>query len=243
MAITINGSANTVAGVAAGGINDNVVDNGTMADDAIGVAELSATGTASSSTFLRGDNAWAAPGGGDLKLDTVQTKDCFSGEANHDDQHLVFNVGADCVEWWLSLKMLSCGANDQIQLTLGHSSITYSDSYLGGSAMLYGTGGTGYAGHDLDSTVAQLNKDWHSNGNKFVGIIRGVRSHSTGSGAYHVWQIESQLVAKDGNGMNWTSFSCQLSNADNPLTAVRLSSEGGTGFDNGTVRYGGILKV
>ena len=61
MAITINGSANTVAGVAAGGINDNVVDNGTMADDAIGVAELSATGTASSSTYLRGDNAWATP--------------------------------------------------------------------------------------------------------------------------------------------------------------------------------------
>ena len=60
MAITINGSANTVAGVAAGGINDNVVDNGTMADDAIGVAELSATGTASSSTYLRGDNAWTA---------------------------------------------------------------------------------------------------------------------------------------------------------------------------------------
>ena len=39
MAITINGTANTVAGVAAGGINDNVVDNGTMADDAIGIAE------------------------------------------------------------------------------------------------------------------------------------------------------------------------------------------------------------
>ena len=251
MAITINGTANTVAGLAVGGLPDgstdadalasNAVTNVKVADDAIGVAELSATGTASNTTFLRGDNAWAAPGGGDLKLDTVQTKDCFSGEANHDDQHLVFNVGADCVEWWLSLKMLSCGANDQIQLTLGHSSITYSDSYLGGSAMLYGTGGTGYAGHDLDSTVAQLNKDWHSNGNKFVGIIRGVRSHSTG--AYHVWQIESQLVAKDGNGMNWTSFSCQLSHADNPLTAVRLSSEGGTGFDNGTVRYGGILKV
>ena len=65
MAITINGTANTVAGVAAGGINDNVVDNGTMADDAIGVAELSATGTASSSTFLRGDNAWATPVAGD----------------------------------------------------------------------------------------------------------------------------------------------------------------------------------
>ena len=34
------------------------IDNEHLADDAVGVAELSATGTASSSTFLRGDNSW-----------------------------------------------------------------------------------------------------------------------------------------------------------------------------------------
>jgi len=37
----------------------NSVTNVKVADDAIGVAELSATGTASSSTYLRGDNSWA----------------------------------------------------------------------------------------------------------------------------------------------------------------------------------------
>ena len=52
MAITIDGSANTVAGLAAGG----------LPDDSINIADLSATGTASSSTFLRGDNAWSAIG-------------------------------------------------------------------------------------------------------------------------------------------------------------------------------------
>jgi hypothetical protein len=76
MAITINGTANTIANIAAGGLNDNVVDNGTMANNAIDSAELvagavdlshlSATGTASATTFLRGDNAWAAAGGGKL---------------------------------------------------------------------------------------------------------------------------------------------------------------------------------
>jgi len=39
---------------------DASIDNAHLADDAVGVDELSATGTASSSTFLRGDNAWAA---------------------------------------------------------------------------------------------------------------------------------------------------------------------------------------
>ena len=53
-----SGTVNTATAVSAGGVN-----NAAMADDAIGIAELSATGTASSSTFLRGDNAWAAPAG------------------------------------------------------------------------------------------------------------------------------------------------------------------------------------
>jgi len=82
MAIVINGSG-TITGISVGGLPDDIVDSGMMADnsidsdtyvdasidnahladDAVGVAELSATGTASSSTFLRGDNAWAAAGG------------------------------------------------------------------------------------------------------------------------------------------------------------------------------------
>ena len=38
----------------------NAVGNAEMADDAIGINELSATGTASATTYLRGDNAWTA---------------------------------------------------------------------------------------------------------------------------------------------------------------------------------------
>ena len=37
----------------------------TIATDAVDIAMLSATGTADATTFLRGDNAWAAPAGGD----------------------------------------------------------------------------------------------------------------------------------------------------------------------------------
>jgi hypothetical protein len=67
MATTINGSTG------ASQIQDNTVSNAKVVDDAIGIAELSATGTASSSTFLRGDNAWAAAGGGMTLLDTLTT--------------------------------------------------------------------------------------------------------------------------------------------------------------------------
>ncbi len=52
----------------------NAVTNAKMADDAIGLAELSATGTASSSTFLRGDNAWATVAGFDVTSITGATE-------------------------------------------------------------------------------------------------------------------------------------------------------------------------
>ena len=37
-----------------------------LPDDTVDIADLSASGTASSSTFLRGDNSWAAAGGGKI---------------------------------------------------------------------------------------------------------------------------------------------------------------------------------
>ena len=50
---------------------DASIDNAHLADDAVGVAELSATGTASSTTFLRGDNSWGVPIGGVTSVNSV----------------------------------------------------------------------------------------------------------------------------------------------------------------------------
>ena len=41
-------------------INDGIITSADIADDAVGIAELAATGTASATTFLRGDNSWTA---------------------------------------------------------------------------------------------------------------------------------------------------------------------------------------
>jgi len=71
MAVTIN-SNGTITGIATGGLPDGVVDADTlasnavtnvkMADDSVGVAELSATGTAGNTVFLRGDGTWDTAG-------------------------------------------------------------------------------------------------------------------------------------------------------------------------------------
>jgi hypothetical protein len=71
----VNADINTAAAIAysklaltnsivAGDLTSDSVTNAKVADDAVGIAELSASGTADSTTYLRGDNSWATPAGG-----------------------------------------------------------------------------------------------------------------------------------------------------------------------------------
>lgn len=60
----LTGPVTTTAGSLATSIANDAITNAMMANSAIGIAELSATGTPSATTFLRGDNSWAVPAGG-----------------------------------------------------------------------------------------------------------------------------------------------------------------------------------
>ena len=53
--------------------SDNSVTSAKIADDAVGIDELSATGTASASVFLRGDNSWQVVSDNTTQWQAVQT--------------------------------------------------------------------------------------------------------------------------------------------------------------------------
>jgi len=57
--LDLSGKTITYRSIVAGDIASNAITNAKIADDAVGIDELSATGTADSTTFLRGDNSWA----------------------------------------------------------------------------------------------------------------------------------------------------------------------------------------
>ena len=62
------------------------VGSGVIQDDAVGIANLGATGTASATTFLRGDNAWASAGGGFLEYVVMTATGTYTaGTSGHAD--------------------------------------------------------------------------------------------------------------------------------------------------------------
>ena len=70
-------------------ITDGTIVNADMAADAIGVAQLSATGTASATTFLRGDNAWASAAAGFEALRIYTSSTTWSKSTNSPTKILV----------------------------------------------------------------------------------------------------------------------------------------------------------
>ena len=81
MPIVLNGDG-TITGLVAGGLPNNSVLTADIADDQVTIAKLASTGTASNSTFLRGDGAFAEAGGGKvLQVVTAETStqtSCFN---------------------------------------------------------------------------------------------------------------------------------------------------------------------
>jgi hypothetical protein len=57
------GNAPTSVPLSSADILDSAITTAKIANGTIAIADLSATGTASSSTYLRGDNSWASAGG------------------------------------------------------------------------------------------------------------------------------------------------------------------------------------
>jgi hypothetical protein len=68
------------AGITGGQIASSTITGSNIENTSIGVGKLNASGTASSSTYLRGDGTWNTPNGGSLfPIDTTAVSGTISG--------------------------------------------------------------------------------------------------------------------------------------------------------------------
>tara|TARA_B100000579_G_scaffold48725_1_gene33982 strand:- start:992 stop:3235 length:2244 start_codon:yes stop_codon:yes gene_type:complete len=107
-----------VTGATALTIADNAVTNSKMADDAIGINELSATGTASSSTYLRGDNTWATVSGGASAFTGLSDTPSSLGTAG---QIMTMNSSANALEFTSDLSFSSGNATFAGDISLANN--------------------------------------------------------------------------------------------------------------------------
>ena len=125
-------------------IADSNVTNAKMADDAIGIAELSASGTAGNTTFLRGDNAWVVPT--DISTVANLTDTTITGTpANNEVLAYDTSEGA-----WINQTLVEAG----IQPTLGSGDVTSSMIGQGTVALsnMANLAANTFIGRDTEST-------------------------------------------------------------------------------------------
>tara|TARA_R100000458_G_scaffold6653_1_gene5297 strand:+ start:317 stop:934 length:618 start_codon:yes stop_codon:yes gene_type:complete len=185
MALVFDGSANTIGGLAVGGLPDGVVDNGCMADDAIAIADLAATGTASASTFLRGDNSWQAAGGGKLvavSQGTYSTNSSTTSESYVDTGLAVTHQCAHASNKLILIATISNPRKNASDHAYGEAEIRNDTA---GAQVVRFSNGFAYTGadpqtHDIGTlSITYLYTPGNTTNNTYKVRIRNI--HSTGN--------------------------------------------------------------
>tara|TARA_B100001250_G_C19760070_1_gene772005 strand:- start:586 stop:1620 length:1035 start_codon:yes stop_codon:yes gene_type:complete len=204
------------------------IDNEHLADDAVGVAELSATGTASSSTFLRGDNSWVTP----TDTNTVYTHPNHSGEVTSTADGAT--VIADDIVDEANLKISNAGSNGQflskqsgdtggltwatVDTSLADNSVTLAKmAGLARGKIIYGDA----SGDPAALTVGSANQVLTSDGTDVAWA-------AAAGGLYSAWaQVYEQNASTGTDGGTFTSGAMRtrtLNTEEDPSNIVSLSS-------------------
>ena len=121
------------------------VGSGVIQDDAVGIANLGATGTASATTFLRGDNAWASAAAGLEALTIFTATGTWTKATNNPTKIIVEVIAAAGGSGAGAGSGGSGGAGSYAKVFLDVGTVTTATATVGaaGAAGSSGAGGAG----------------------------------------------------------------------------------------------------
>ena len=182
--------------------SDGTVTTAKLADSSVSLAKLTATGTKSSSTFLRGDNSFAEPGGGSWVLIDTQT---VSGTPTSIEPGAVFSATYDTYVVVIRRYNNASGGGLQFQLGTsgGYTTSGYRWNVDGGG----GTGSalnSGVAGSSVIDLLGGTSSTYHVNSSQdcLSGVIWVHNPFNSGRTSVHAelsWENATDLDAHIAN--------------------------------------------
>ena len=232
MPITINGSG-TVTGISVGGLPDNIITNAEMADDsvdsadiadgAVDLAHLSATGTKSSSTYLRGDNTWGAVGGSNVvQVKQTRKKDTVTNS--------IAASAWETLELSGSITPASASNTIRIQMVanVGQSSTHFSGYSIyrsinaGAAAQL-----TGYLGNAEGSRTRTAQSSHHNPANQdnqvILDYVDDISSWTSGAITYTLYGFHGEHSGAVTMYLNRGNYDNDHQQVSRPLSTVTLT--------------------
>ena len=191
------------------------IDNEHLADDAVGVDELSATGTASNSTFLRGDNAWTAvssyatPTIGSTAVPSGSTQATIAGLT------LTSPVINTQITGSALLDSDSMSGTSATTVSSSESIKAYVDSSVAANITLKGT-------YDADQDNPSLD-----DGSPIAGIVAGDHYIVSVAGTFfsEVLQVGDSLIAKQDSPTTFAHWITVNSNIVTPIVRANIAGD------------------
>ena len=214
------------------------IDNEHLADDAVGVAELSATGTASSSTFLRGDNAWATPSAGAWKLLETETASnsaaldftAFNSSLYSSYMFLIENIhpATDQRDLWIRTST-NAGSS------FASSAYRWANTEMTTSPVITAKG------HENDSAIRIMANDNTMGNAADEGVSGTVMLYAPENSALVTMFTSNIIVHHYGdNAENFTGGG--MTAASQVVDGVRFLLDDGSNIESGVIRMLGMVK-